>query len=119
MIIALDINKYMDGWSDNGYRIPSMKRVINATLFRYFGALRDARKSASQDIIVQNTSDLETCQGHEGAKRLSEEGSKKPVLPDRDWEELIRHCSTVRPIMADASNAAVAGPSVSIILKDR
>jgi hypothetical protein len=108
----------MKTWRENGYRDSDGKRVVNATLFRYFDVLCDARISAGQDIVVQDTSQLETSQGHDSAKKLSGLGTKLPDLLDRDWEALIQYCLNARPIMADTSNPAVAG-SVGRILIER
>jgi hypothetical protein len=66
--VALDINEYIESWRDDAYRSPSKKRVVNATPFLYFDALCNARKSTGQDVVVQNVSALEACQGHEDAK---------------------------------------------------
>ena len=113
MKVALGINDHLENWRENGYRDANGQRLINGTLFRYFYELREARRSTGQEIIVQNTSQLETCQGHEAAKRLSLQATLLPPLPERNWEELIQHCISRRQSMADASNSPVARPSVN------
>jgi hypothetical protein len=115
----LGINDHMETWRENGYRDAQGQRLVNGTLFRYFYELREARRSTDQEVIVQNTSQLETCQGHEAAKKLSQQATSLPSVPERNWEELIEHCISKRQIMADASNSLVAGPSVSRTVNGR
>jgi len=109
------INDHMETWRENGYRDAQGQRLVNGTLFRYFYELREARRSTDQEVIVQNTSQLETCQGHEAAKKLSQQATSLPSVPERNWEELIEHCISRRQIMADASNSPVAGPSTNAV----
>jgi len=88
------INKELAKWCINGYRTTNGSRVINAPLFRYLAKLLDVLKVAGTRTILEGTSQQQPVQGHEGAKRLSNEGAGMSYLPERDWEKLIQDCGS-------------------------
>ncbi|KAG2138711.1 ribonuclease H-like domain-containing protein [Suillus bovinus] len=76
-------------WSANGFRAANGQPVKNAELIRYLAALLYARERAGPKVVFKHVRGHVGIEGNECADRLANDGTLKPELPERDWEQLI------------------------------